>query len=143
MILTFSFMHARAAAIFSAVTRFLAVAENVIFSGQRTVSSHFFSFPPVVLNCSSSYKDRDKFRIHDELKSAYLFIVEMVERQPTLILLDDVATVMTLVRRDLGCGNRERASWIVELSSSGASHCFCASDLALNTFSVTKSSSVS
>ena len=50
---------------------------------------------------------------------------------------------MTLVRRDLGCGNRERALWISELSSSGASHCFCAFDLALNTFSVTKSSSMS
>lgn len=78
MILTFSFMQARAAADFSAVTRFLDVAENVIFSGQRMVSSHFFSFPPVVLNCSNSCKDRDKFRIHDELRSTYLFIVETV-----------------------------------------------------------------
>lgn len=50
---------------------------------------------------------------------------------------------MTLLRRDLGCGNRERASWIVGSSSSRASHCFCASDLVRKTFSVTESSSVS
>lgn len=52
--LTFSFWQARAAAIFSAVIRLVAVVMNVIFSGQCRVNSHFFSFPPVSLNCITS-----------------------------------------------------------------------------------------
>lgn len=56
--LTFSFRQARAAAIFSAAIRLVAVVMNVIFSGQCRVSSHFFSFPPVVLICITSCKVR-------------------------------------------------------------------------------------
>lgn len=54
--LTFSFRQARAAAIFSAAIRLVAVVMNVIFSGQCKVNSHFFSAPLVVLICIISCK---------------------------------------------------------------------------------------
>lgn len=62
----------------------------------------------------------------------------------TFILLDDVATWMTVVRRDLGFGNRERASRTVEVSASRCSS-LCLSVFAWDPrpFSVHKSSSLS
>lgn len=72
--LTLSFRQARAAAIFSAAIRLVAVAINVIFSGQWRVNSHFFSFPPVVLigiiSCKVRY--RELYRIEDLTNYAYL-----------------------------------------------------------------------
>lgn len=60
-ILTLSLRQARAAAILSAVTLLVAEAVNLISSGQCKVNSHCFSFPPFVLNCMSSC--REKFSI--------------------------------------------------------------------------------
>lgn len=84
VILTFSFTQARAAAAFSAVTRFLAVAEKVIFSGQCRVSSHFFSFPPVVLNCITSCTDKRATRVRprDELRALSFHCAEDESYQP-------------------------------------------------------------
>ena len=47
--LTFILMQPIAAALLSAVTLLLAVAVTLNSSGHRMVSSHLFTFPPVLL----------------------------------------------------------------------------------------------
>lgn len=124
-ILTFSFMQASAAALASAAARLPALAVNVISSGQSRVSSHFFSFPPVVLNCSSSCsnKSHGSLQCTLSLKRIDGYRPKQSELQ-TQILLDDVATWITLFSRDLGCGNKERASDTLESSSLAGARSF-------------------
>lgn len=72
--LTLSLRQARAAAIFSAAIRLVAVVVNVIFSGQWRVNSHFFSFPPIVLICIISCKVRYRELYRIEALTNYAFL---------------------------------------------------------------------